>query len=179
MINQIINSFLTFNNLDLIQINEDYLNNNLKEIKSFVNDIISENQDKYNWTQLDDRYFINPLVNKFTFSYLLKDNKTSKIVFINFSSQYNELIHLHFSFCHSNYRGKNLSKIITLNLIRVAKKYNFKKINGYWPINNTGSLILFMKLGFKINDLIKNKTQIVMEAQVDDLEANLIRSLSI
>ena len=61
----------------------------------------------------------------------------------------------------------------------VAKKYNFKKINAYWPINNKGSLILFMKLGFTINDLIKNKTQIVMEARIDDLETNLIRSLSI
>lgn len=179
MVNQIINSFLNSNNLDLIQINENYLKNNLGEIKTFVNNIILEHKDKYNWELLDDEYFINPLINKFNFSYLLKDNKTNKIVFINFSSQYNDLIHSHFWFCHPNYRGKNLARIITLNLTRVAKQFNLTKINAYWPINNKGSLILFMKLGFIINDLIKNKTQIVMESNVKNLEINIINSLNL
>lgn len=177
MVNQIINSFLISNNLDLIQINEEFLKSNLKQIKTFVNNINSEHKEKYKWASLDDEYFVNPLVNKFNFSFLLKDNKTSKIVFVNFSSQYNDLIHLHFCYCHPNYRGKNLARIIMLNLTSVAKQYNFMKINGNWPVNNKGSLILFMKLGFMINDLIKNKTQVVMEAQVNDLQENLIKSL--
>jgi hypothetical protein len=150
------------NGYRIIMITEKLLNERLDEISDFVNTVILEHERNYNWETLGNDYFRNPLVEKFSYSYLIESKVNSEICFVNFSSLYDNVLHNHCTYSHKNHRGKNLAKYHLLLLCNSAVKNNIRSQEGYWPKKNNGSIILFLRMGWEIEEIRKNGTQLFM-----------------
>jgi hypothetical protein len=181
--NENINKFIDLNlkskNLEIIQITYDVMNTRFEEIKTFVNSVISEFSDEYGWKEESDQYFLNPLDRKFRYSYLIQNKDTKKICFVSFASIYFNKLHLHFAFGDSKYRNLGLGKLSQLNLYNEALKERIEMMDAYWPKHNNGSIILFLKIGWKIEEIRKEGTQIYMLGDIKTCFNNLITILNI
>jgi hypothetical protein len=177
-INNYIDSSLRSKGMAIIQVTESILINRLDEIMNFTNGIIREHVDKYNWIEENKEYFLNPLVRKFDFSFLIEDINTHEICFLSFSSQYEKSLHLHFAYGDKKYRNLGLAKYNQLKTCNEAYNSNLLELEAYWPIHNNGSIALFLKMGWKITDIRKNRTQLFMKADTKLVISNILYLLN-
>ncbi len=140
-------------NFRIIQITEKLLNNRLNEIAGFVNSIRKEYSLLYGWQEETIDYFINPMVRKFEFSFIIEEKDLKEIAFASFASIYGDFVHHHFSYAGKIYRNLGLSKLHIIKLCQTSLDRNFKKLEAYAPKNNSNSIRLLLKLGYEIEGL--------------------------
>lgn len=160
-------------------ITEDMMKERLSEIKFFMNTIMAEYTEIYGWKEENDDYFLNPLVRKFDFSFMIEHIDSCKICFISISSIYDKVLHLHSFFGSKEFRNFGLGKIIQLRLANEAVHHNLSEMSAYTPRINNKSIILFLKMGWQIIEIRKNGTQIYMLGNVKTCINNLISILNI
>ncbi|MFZ2322560.1 MAG: GNAT family N-acetyltransferase [Ignavibacteriaceae bacterium] len=136
-------------------LNEEYMNNRLDECMNFVNNILNEYKESYNfWDLKTKEYFLNPLDRKWDYSFVIED-KTNDIAFIQFASIYENKIHRHLTLTKKNYRSLGLIKLHQIKLCQLGIDNGFKEQEAFCDLNNNGSLIVFLKMGFKITGIRK------------------------
>lgn len=143
-------------------ITENYMIENLDEIMNFVNNVMIEFQNNYGWEPLGREYFLNPLDRKWDFSQSIVSIKDQSICAIYLTSVYGSNIHHHCSYTRKDLRGFNLSKLHMIKLCQLGLDSGYTNSEAYFPKNNNGSLILHLKMGWKIEDIRKNGSQIFM-----------------
>jgi len=148
--------------LKIIPASENYCLDNLEKILSFINTNRNEYAADYGWRQEAKEYILNPLQNKFKFSYVIS-NETDEICFLNFTSVYDKILHNHCTYTSSVYRNKGLAKLHMIKLCSNALNSGFEFQEGFWPVNNNRSLILFLQMGWQLDSIGKD-TQVKMIA---------------
>ena len=138
----------------------------LDEIMHFVNSIRVEYGERYGWKPEPREYFLNGLDRKWEFSYLIEEAATRKIAFIGLCSVYDNVLHLHCAYAAVDQRGMGLGRYYNLKTCQTGIEKGFSDIEGYWPKHNNGSLILFLKMGYQIEDLRKSGTQLLLSANL-------------
>ncbi len=149
----------------IVTLSQDIMTSRLKDFNKFVNDIFSEYADEYKWKPVDDSFFLNPMNDKWKYSFAILD-KDERIHFLNFSSVYDDHIHNHCTFAGKESRGKNFAKFHIIKLCQTGLDNGFTYQEGYWPKNNNGSIILFLKMGWNITH-IRNNQELGMSAELD------------
>ena len=134
-------------------VTEDLLRENIRKFSKFINDGYTEYYDAYKWRKhADDEYLMNPLKDKFKFSFCIIDS-ADEIRFINFTSVLEEKLNNHFTFASKNTRGMNLAKYHMIKLCQTGLDNSYAYQIGYWPKNNNRSIILYLKLGWQISHI--------------------------
>lgn len=138
-------------------LDELFMNENLNEVMGFVNAVRSEFSTLYNWKTLDRQYFINGLTDKWKYSSIIRDI-TGNICLVNFSSLYNgDTVHMHGTYVDPKHRSKGLAKSHMMYFCRLAVKNGIGKMEGYWPKNNSGSILLHLLMGWYIDSINDEK----------------------
>ena len=110
---------------------------------------------KFGWEPEEKEYFLNPMDRKYSYSFLIEDvNK--KILMATFVSVYGDIIHSHCTYTSSGNRSLGLAKLVVMGYCLLGIKDGFKKWGGWFPKINNGSLILFLRLGVKIESMRDN-----------------------
>ena len=135
------------------------------DFMNFVNDIRLEHKDIYGWGAEPREYFLNGLVDKWKYSFAIL-NQDNKICFINFSSVYGNIIHNHCTYAAKNTRGYNFAKLHIIKICQTGIDNGFTHQEGFWPKNNNGSIILFLKMGWQI-DSMRNNKELFMIAELE------------
>jgi hypothetical protein len=134
-------------------ITEDSMRKNIQKFSKFINDGYAEYVDVYKWRKFaDDEYLMNPLQDKFRFSFCIMDT-AEEIRFINFTSVLEGKLNNHFTFASKNTRGMNLAKYHIIKLCQTGLDNGYANQIGYWPKNNNRSIILYLKLGWQISHI--------------------------
>ncbi len=145
-------------------ISEDFLKNRLEDIIAYVNGIRLEYSKEYGWKAETREYFLNGLNDKWKYSFaILNDNNEFR--FLNFSSVYGDIIHNHCTYAYKKTRGLNFAKLHIIKLCQTGLDYGFTHQEGYWPKHNNGSIILYLRMGWKIES-IRNNTDLFMIADL-------------
>ncbi|MCX7878234.1 MAG: hypothetical protein N2510_06270 [Ignavibacteria bacterium] len=155
---------LSDHQLKIIPITESLIKKRFQDFYNFVNSIRLEYSDLYGWKEEDENYFLNPMVDKWKFSYCITD-RNDEICFVNFSSVYGDVIHNHCTYVRSDMRNHNLAKFHMIKLCQTGIDHGFMEQEGYWPKNNNRSIILFLKMGWEI-DSIRNEKDLKMKADL-------------
>lgn len=150
--------------LKIIPITEDLMLSRLSEFSDFVNSIRLEFSKSYNWSAENREYFLNPMKDKWKFSFCMTDER-DEICFVNLSSVYNDIIHNHCTYVRKDKRNMNLAKLHMIKLCQTGIDNGFTEQEGYWPKNNNRSVILFLQMGWKI-DSIRNNKDLKMKADL-------------
>ena len=153
---------LAENNFRILPISKNLMNARLNEIMGFVNNIRREYKNLYRWNEEPRDYFLNGLVDKWKFSFTIINDK-EEICFLNFSSVYTNIIHNHCTYARKDTRNFNFAKYHMIKLCQTAIDNGFPYQEGYWPKNNNGSIILFLKMGWEIQSIRKD-TELFMKA---------------
>lgn len=161
---QFVDDKLGENNFRITNVTEALIKERLVDFKKFVNDIIEEYAEAYDWKKADDVFFLKPMVDKWKFSFAILDEKDN-ICFLNFSSVYGDIIHNHCTFAGKQTRSKNFAKLHIIKLCQTGIDSGFTFQEGYWPKNNNRSIILFLKMGWQITHIRDNK-QLGMKADL-------------
>ncbi len=148
----------------ILLITEKLMKERLDDFMNFVNGIRKEYSTLYGWTAESKEYFLNGLCDKWKFSYVITD-KNGRIGFINFSSVYGDRLHTHCSYAGKNTRNLNFAKLHMIKLGQSGLENGYTQQGGYWPINNNGSIILYLKMGWEIQS-IRNDKEIFMIADL-------------
>lgn len=156
---------LAENGLKIVRITEDLMVNRLDDFFNFVNGIRKEYESVYGWKQESREYFLNPLDNKWKYSFVVMNNKED-LCFVNFSSVYGKIIHNHCTYARKENRNLNIAKLHNIKLCQTGIDNGFTRQEGYWPKNNNGSIILFLKMGWKIEN-IRNNDDLFMTADLE------------
>ena len=143
---------------------ENFINTRLGDLMQFVNGIIGEYSKEYEWTPVNDQFFLNPMVDKWKFSFVILNAK-QEICFLNFSSVYGDIIHNHCTFARKDTRGLDFAKLHIIKLCQTGIDNGFTHQEGYWPKNNNRSIILFLKMGWQIKN-IRNDKELFMTADL-------------
>ncbi len=151
-----VESKLALNGFKIVLVDKDYMSENLTAVKLFVNTIRKEFNTIYGWEEENDEYFLNPLVDKWKYSYAILNNK-GNICMISINSRYSNRIHLHTVLVKKEYRKSGLSKFMLLKTAITAYENNINKLELYCQNNNNGALILYLKMGFEIEAIRNNK----------------------
>ena len=130
----------------------------------YVNDIRIEHSAAYGWKEVDEQFFLNPMVDKWKFSFVIL-NKKDEICFLNFSSVYGDIIHNHCTYAGKETRGLNFAKLHIIKLCQAGIDNGFTHQEGYWPKHNNGSIILFLKMGWQI-EKIRDNIELFMTADL-------------
>lgn len=130
--NRFLESELKKSRLKIIPASENYCLDNSENLLSFININRNEYSADYGWEQESKEYILNPLQNKFKFSYVIL-NETDEICFLNFTSVYDKILHNHCTYASSNYRSKGLAKLHMIKLCSEALNNGFEFQEGYWP----------------------------------------------
>lgn len=146
-------------------ISEELMNNRLDDFMSFVNNIRGEHNPVYGWKPETKEYFLNGLKDKWKYSFTIMNQKDEPC-FVNFSSVYGDIIHNHCTYARKDTRGFNFAKLHIIKLCQTGLDNGFTHQEGYWPKNNNGSIILFLKMGWKI-DSIRNNNDLFMIADLE------------
>lgn len=179
-INKYIDKTLSDKGLRIVRITEQVMADRLGQIMDFINGIIREYSSNYGWKEESKDYFLNPLNRKFDFSFLIENCITNEICFISFSSVYeNDILHLHLAHSNKNYRGIGLAKYNQLKMCNEAIAQGLLNLDAYWPKQNNGSIILFLKMGWRIDEIRKNGTQLYMKATTHEVLNNLVKMLKL
>ena len=70
-------------------ITEEIMKRRLYDFKDFINSIRREFSELYNWNEENESYFLNPLIDKWKYSFAIVDN-IENLCFVSFSSVYGE-----------------------------------------------------------------------------------------
>lgn len=145
--------------------NEEFVKARLNDLMDFVNGIIREYSKEYGWTPVNEQFFLNPMIDKWKYSFVILNN-TDEICFLNFSSVYGEIIHNHCTFARKDTRGLNFAKLHIIKLCQTGIDNGFTFQEGYWPKNNNRSIILFLKMGWQIES-IRDDKELFMTADLE------------
>jgi ribosomal protein S18 acetylase RimI-like enzyme len=151
-----IDSVLEEKNLRIVRITKEYMNENLYDIMEFVNKIRNEFKNLYGWEKENKEYFLNPLVDKWKYSFVITDSHKSPCM-ISINSRYSDRIHLHTVLVKKEYRGSGLVKHMLLKTAETAIENGIPKIELYCQKTNIGALILYLRSGFEIDSIRNNK----------------------
>lgn len=149
----------------ILNITEELMESRISDFMLFVNSIRIEHSESYGWSEEPVEYFLNPLNDKWKFSFCILDQE-DQLCFVNFSSVYGDIIHNHCTYASKNSRGSNFAKLHIIKLCQQGLDLGFKMQEGYWPVNNNGSIILFLKMGWKIHS-IRNERDLMMTANLE------------
>jgi hypothetical protein len=155
---------LAKNGFRIKTISEDLMKKRTDDFMNFVNGIRVEYNNLYNWSAEPREYFLNGLVDKWKYSFTIL-NRKDEICFVNFSSVYGDIIHNHCTYARKDTRSFNFAKLHIIKLCQTGLDNGFGFQEGYWPKNNNGSIILFLKMGWQIES-IRNNEQLFMIADL-------------
>jgi hypothetical protein len=139
----------------------------IEDFMTFVNNIRTEYKEAYGWSNEPKEYFLNGLVDKWKYSFVIM-NKNDEIRVLNFASVYGKNLHLHFLYAHRETRSLNLGKLHMLKMYQTGLDNGITSLECFWPKHNNGSIVLFMKMGWKI-ELIRNNTDLFMLAEMEEV----------
>ncbi|MBZ0202757.1 MAG: hypothetical protein K8I03_07060 [Ignavibacteria bacterium] len=162
-----INMGLQQNGNRIVPVTAELMENRLNDFMGFVNGVFAEYAEVYKWKPVDEKFFLNPLKDKWKFSFTILDEKDN-IHFLNFSSVYVDHIHNHCTFAGKSSRGKNFAKYHILKLCQAGLDAGFTYQEGYWPKNNNRSIILYLKMGWQITH-IRDEQELGMSAELEKL----------
>ena len=149
-------------------LDEVYIKLRLSDCLTLVNGVLEEFKDI--WQDSEPKspdYFLNPLDRKWEYSFVIEDMQKN-IVFLNFSTVYGNIIHNHCTYTDRNYRSLGLAKLHIIKLCQLGLDKGFHRQEGIFDKNNNGSLILFLKMGFKI-EKIRKESQVVMSGDLVEI----------
>jgi hypothetical protein len=149
----------------IVQITEEMMTRRIDDFIAFTNGIRNEHNSIYGWKEESREYFLNPLKNKFKYSFAII-NRKNEICFVNFSSVYDKIIHNHCTYTRKDTRGLNFAKLHLIKLCQTGLDNGFTQQEGYWPKYNNGSIILFLKMGWQIKNL-RNNIELFMTADLE------------
>ena len=149
----------------------------IDEIMSLVNGVRTEFANDYKWGPEPKEYYLKEIHNKWEFSYMITHSGT--VVFVNISSLQNGNFHFHGTYTRREYRGRNLATYHMAFISDLANKAGLNEMEGYWPKHNNGSLILHLRLGWKIHDLRKNGEQLFLKCRVMETLGLSLKKLEI
>jgi hypothetical protein len=147
---------LAENGFKIAVITQEMMQKRIDDFMNFVNGIRNEHQDVYGWTPEPMEYFLNGLNDKWKYSFTVINMK-DELCFVNFSSVYGDIIHNHCTYAAKHTRGFNFAKLHIIKLCQTGLDNNFTHQEGFWPKNNNGSIILFLKMGWQIESIRNNK----------------------
>jgi len=153
------------NGFRILLITRDLIEERLDDFMDFVNGIRTEHKSLYGWSAEPEEYFLNGLTNKWDFSFTIV-NDNDELCFVNFSSVYGNIIHNHCTYAGKNTRGFNFAKLHIIKLCQTGLDNGFNSQEGFWPKNNNGSIILFLKMGWEIQT-IRNNKELFMTADLE------------
>jgi hypothetical protein len=134
-------------------ITEELMKKDLRKFSKFINDSFGEYYEIYKWRKhADDDYLLNPLTDKFKFSFCIKDREEN-LALVDFASVTEGMINHHIIFTAKSYRGKNLAKYHSIKLCKTSLENNYKQLIGYFSRKNNRSIILHLKLGYEISHI--------------------------
>lgn len=149
----------------ILPITKELMRVKIDDIMAFVNGIRNECSGLYGWKTESKEYFLNPLIDKFKYSFTIV-NGQEEICFVNFSSVYDKIIHNHCTYAGKNTRGFNFAKLHIIKLCQTGLDNGYTHQEGFWPKSNNGSIILFLKMGWQIENLRDNK-ELFMKADLE------------
>jgi hypothetical protein len=82
-----------------------------------------------------------------------------------FFSVYGNVIHYHFAYTRKDMRF-NFSKLHMIKICQVCIENGFYRFEAYWPKNNNRSIILYLKMGWEIQN-IRNNKELLMTADIE------------
>lgn len=156
---------LAENGYKIVRISKELMDNRIDDFMKFVNDIRKEYETVYGWKQETREYFLNPLNDKWKYSFTIM-NKNDELCFVNFSSVYGAVIHNHCTYARKDTRNFNFAKLHIIKLCQTGIDNGFTHQEGYWPKNNNRSIILFLKMGWEIAG-IRNNEDLFMTADLE------------
>lgn len=169
--NNFIDTELSKMGLRIELITEEVMKKELREFSKFINDAFEEYYEVYKWRKhADDEYLLNPLVDKFKYSFCIKD-KNNNIALADFASVTDGMINHHIIFTAKEHRGKNLAKYHSIKLCKTALENGLQKMIGYFSRKNNGSIILHLKLGYEISH-IREDGLIIAYADIETVLKN-------
>ena len=139
----------------MVLITNELMDKRLDDFMNFVNSIRKEHFAIYGWKEESQEYFLNPLVDKWKFSYAIVNN-SDELCMISINSRYEDRIHLHTVLVKNKFRNLCLSKYMLLKTAETAIDNNIRKLELYCQKNNNGALILYLKMGFEIESVRNN-----------------------
>ena len=150
-------------------VTEEYIVPRLNDVMSFVNGILKEYENTYKlWTPKNKEWFLNPMNKKFNYSYTIEDDM-GKIVLLNFSSVYGDrLLHNHCTYVDKSYRNYNLAKLHMIKVCQRGIEDNLTDYEGFWDKYNNGSIILHLKMGFRIESMRKDE-QLLLRGSLHEI----------
>lgn len=156
---------LSENGFQILNITQDLMEKRVDDFMNFVNGIRTEHGQLYGWGAESREYFLNGLVDKWKYSFTIV-NKSNDLCFVNFSSVYGDIIHNHCTYARKETRNFNFAKLHIIKLCQTGIDNGFTHQEGFWPKNNNGSIILFLKMGWEIQSLRNNK-ELFMKADLE------------
>lgn len=156
---------LAENGYKIVLITKELMDKRLDDFMKFVNDIRKEHEAVYGWKEEKKEYFLNALVDKWKFSFTVM-NENDELCFVNFSSVYDKIIHNHCTYARKDTRRYNFAKLHIIKLCQTGLDEGYTHQEGYWPKTNNGSIILFMKMGWQIEN-IRNNEELFMKADLE------------
>jgi len=147
---------LTENNFQIKLITKELMEARIQDFMNFINNIRLEYRDLYGWNTESKEYFLNGLVDKWKYSFTILNNN-NEICFVNFSSVYGDIIHNHCTYARKDTRNFNFAKLHIIKLCQTGLDNNFTYQEGFWPKTNNRSIILFLKMGWQIENIRNNK----------------------
>lgn len=146
-------------------VTKEMMEERVDDFMAFVNGIRTEHNDVYGWGTEPKEYFLNGLNDKWKYSFTIVNDK-DELCFVNFSSVYGDIIHNHCTYARKDTRNFNFAKLHIIKLCQTGLDNGFTHQEGYWPKNNNGSIILFMRMGWQI-DSIRNNKELFMLADLE------------
>ena len=137
-------------------VTKELMESRIDDFMSFVNNIRLEYKELYGWNTENREYFLNGLTDKWKYSFTILNNK-DEICFLNFSSDYGNIIHNHCTYARKETRSFNFAKLHIVKLCKTGLDNGFTHQEGYWPKTNNRSIILFLKMGWQIESIRNNK----------------------
>jgi hypothetical protein len=156
---------LAENGFKIALITKELMESRVDDFMSFVNGIRIEHNDIYGWGAEPKEYFLNGLTDKWKYSFTVM-NSHNELCFVNFSSVYGDIIHNHCTYAGKDTRSFNFAKLHIIKLCQTGLDNGFTHQEGFWPKNNNGSIILFLKMGWQI-DSIRNNKELFMTADLE------------
>jgi hypothetical protein len=158
-------------------ITEQYMNENIRRLSTFINDGFAEYYDVYHWRKhADDDYLLNPLTDKFKYSFCILNTK-NEIKFVDFCSVLDRKLNNHFVFTSKDVRGINLAKYHIIKLSQTGLDNGINEHIGYFSNKNNGSIILFLRMGYEISH-IREDGLIIAYANSEKVIANTYKMLT-
>lgn len=156
-----IDSKLAEKSYKIVLITEKFMTDNLIDVMNFVNNIRNEYKDIYGWEKENKEYFLNPLVDKWKFSFAILDN-SDNLCMVSINSKYKDRIHLHTVLVKNEFRKLGLSKFMLLKTAETALENDVYKLDLFCQKNNTRALLLYLKMGFEIESVRDNKDLLLL-----------------